>query len=168
MGTFMADGSYMWGLNVALLPSGRDYSSFHELTYKGMIVTAKSYACTVATMLRFMEVNNPYRSKFEGLAMELESTRASIVIALAESEKIRKVVVKAEDGRLKAEDVFKNKECELQLTLVVSGKADEDLKATPEAHDQASRELLQVCESHEQTLRDLYLVIEKSKHLKHL
>lgn len=117
IGTFRADDPYKRGLNTTLLLHGKDYSSFQELTYKGMLATAKGYAYIVATMLRFMEVNNPNMSKFEGLAKELESTRAGIASALTESEKKRKGVeeaaVKAENGRLKEEDVLKNKECEL-------------------------------------------------------
>lgn len=70
VGPFSADGAYMRNLNAALLPQDRDYSSFEALPYEAMLATAKGYVCTVATMLHFMEVNNPSRSKYEGLAKE--------------------------------------------------------------------------------------------------
>lgn len=94
----------MRSLNAALLLPGKDYSSFHELTYEAMMATTKGYACTIVTMLYFLEVNNPNHSKFESLAKELESEMKQ---KAAEEE-----IVKAESERLKAEDAFKNMERE--------------------------------------------------------
>lgn len=151
VGPFRVDDAYMCNLNAALLPTDRDYSLFEALSYEVMLATTKDYACTIMTMLRFMEVNNPSRSKYEGLAKELETVRDNAAVALVESEKKRQsaevAAVKVDSKRLKTEDKLKNKEQVLRSSLVVLGKANEELKAAREAHDKILRELSQARES---------------------
>lgn len=64
-------------------------------------------------MLRFIEVNNPRRSKYEGLAKEFESACVNMAATHAKSESKlhaeEDATVKAESERLKVEDALKNK-----------------------------------------------------------
>lgn len=170
VGPFRSNGAYMCNLNVALLSPVKYYSSFEALSYEAMLATTKGYACTIATTLHFMEVNNLSRSKYEGLAKELKTVRANMATALAESKKksqsAEDAVVKAESERLKTEDILKNKERELQSALVVSRKVNEELKSAREAHEKNSRELSQVQESCQRVSQDLQQTVEQLKHWK--
>lgn len=76
----------MQNLNTTLLPRRKDYILFEALSFEAMLAIGKGYACTVATMLRFIEVNNLNRPKYEGLVKELQSTRAYAATALVREE----------------------------------------------------------------------------------